>query len=30
VLGWTPQVSLADGLKATLEFFRAELTGVPA
>lgn len=23
VLGWTPQVSLADGLKATLDFFRA-------
>lgn len=23
VLGWTPQVSLAEGLKATLDFFRA-------
>ena len=30
VLGWTPQVSLADGLKATLEFFRAERTRTAA
>ncbi|HYW51370.1 MAG TPA: NAD-dependent epimerase/dehydratase family protein [Gemmatimonadaceae bacterium] len=30
VLGWTPQVSLADGLKATLEFFRAERTRTTA
>ncbi len=29
VLGWTPQVSLSDGLKATLDFFRAERAGVP-
>ena len=30
VLGWTPQVSLDDGLLATLEFFRAERPGVLA
>ena len=30
VLGWTPQVSLADGLKATLEFFRSERTRTAA
>ena len=30
VLGWTPQISLADGLKATLEFFRAERTRTAA
>ncbi len=30
VLGWTPDVSLADGLRATLEFFRAESTEVAA
>jgi UDP-glucose 4-epimerase len=29
VLGWTPQVSLADGLRATLDFFRSERIGVP-
>jgi UDP-glucose 4-epimerase len=29
-LGWKPEVSLADGLKATLEFFRAERAGQPA
>ena len=30
VLGWTPRVSLADGLKATLDFFRDERAGVSA
>jgi UDP-glucose 4-epimerase len=30
VLGWSPQVSLSDGLRATLEFFRAERTGATA
>ncbi len=30
VLGWTPEMSLADGLKATLEFFRAESKEVAA
>ncbi len=30
VLGWSPQVSLRDGLQATLEFFRAERTGMTA
>lgn len=30
VLGWTPRVSLADGLKATLDFFRDERAGVGA
>ena len=30
VLGWSPQVSLRDGLRATLEFFRAERTGATA
>ena len=30
VLGWTPQVTLHDGLSATLDFFRAERPGVPA
>ena len=30
VLGWSPQVSLSDGLRATLEFFRAERAGTTA
>ena len=30
LLGWTPQISLADGLKSTLEFFRTERTRVSA
>lgn len=30
VLGWTPRVPLADGLKATLDFFRDERAGVSA
>jgi UDP-glucose 4-epimerase len=29
-LGWTPRVSLTDGLKATLDFFRSERAGVAA
>jgi len=30
VLGWSPQVTLANGLKATLEFFRTERTRTAA
>jgi len=30
LLAWTPQVSIEDGLKATLDFFRAELAGAAA
>lgn len=30
LLGWTPSVALADGLRNTLEFFRAELSRVSA
>ena len=30
ILGWTPRVSLSDGLAATLEYFRTEATRAPA
>jgi UDP-glucose 4-epimerase len=30
MLGWAPQMAITDGLKATMEFFRAAGTGASA